>query len=154
MDGAWIRLGRLQSAGRCLQSARTLLLLHKIVLIFSILALQFFDFFPLEVCLPDLNIYGALHHKSSASSHISHQILQSSTSFYFFLNSIESSISIRIDHSSPLVKHSTRLNMAAMEIMMPAPVPEKEPEAPGLPDIATGMLSCAHLAHLSGDPHN
>ena len=30
--------------------------------------------------------------------------------------------------------------MAAMEIMMPAPVPEKEPEAPGLPDIAAGML--------------
>jgi len=33
--------------------------------------------------------------------------------------------------------------MAATEIMMPTAVPEKEPEAPGLPDLATGMLECA-----------
>ena len=32
-----------------------------------------------------------------------------------------------------------------MEIMMPAPVPEKEPEAPGLPDIATGMPPTASI---------
>jgi len=33
--------------------------------------------------------------------------------------------------------------MAAMEIMTPTAVPEKEPEAPGLPDLATGMFHCA-----------
>ena len=86
VDGAWIRLGRLQSAGRCLQSARCYIRSSSssASLLFNSSLSSF------SACLPDLNIYGALHSKSSASPYISHQILQSSTSFCFFRTSIES----------------------------------------------------------------